>query len=698
MARYLVMLMVFSGTLLAQDSPHGELRIPCASCHVTDAWNVNAGKNFNHASTGFALTGQHNTIPCVSCHQDLRFTRQDKNCRSCHTDIHRGDLGPDCQRCHSPESWKVKDMRQRHQRTRFPLLGRHATVDCASCHVSSNEYEYSGVSTDCIGCHRTEYQGAKNPNHISGGFSAACEKCHKVTALVWSSGFDHATTAFPLTGAHRATACTSCHQNGVYTGLPTDCYSCHTSDFAGTTNPGHTAGNFSHDCNQCHTTAAWNPASFNHSLTRFPLTGAHKATLCSSCHKNNIYTGLSPDCYSCHTADFAATTNPNHLTGNFGHDCTPCHSTAAWKPASFDHATTALPLTGAHQSVACNTCHVNNVFSGLNTDCYSCHTSDFTGTTNPNHVSSNYSHDCTTCHSTTAWKPSSFNHALTAFPLTGAHQTVACNTCHVNNVYAGTARDCYTCHTSDFAGTTNPNHLTGNYSHDCTTCHTTAAWTPASFNHSLTAFPLTGAHQAVACNSCHVNNVYAGLTTDCYSCHTSDFTGSTNPSHTAGNFSHDCTQCHTTGAWSPASFNHATTAFPLTGAHTSTACQDCHTNGNYQLTYTSCYPCHQTDFQNATNPNHVSSGFSQDCTPCHTTSVWKPSTFDHDGQYFRIYSGHHRGRWTTCNQCHPSSGTFVDFTCLSCHEHNQTDMDAKHRGRNGYSYSSPACYNCHRGS
>jgi hypothetical protein len=625
MAKYLLMLFAFSGTLMAQDSPHGALRIPCASCHVTDSWNVNAGKNFNHASTGFALTGQHSAIACVSCHQDLKFAKQDHNCRSCHADIHRGDLGPDCQRCHSTESWKVKDMRQRHQLTRFPLLGRHATVDCASCHVSTSAYEYTGVSTDCIGCHRTEYQNARNPNHISAGFSAACEKCHKVNAFAWPSGFDHATTAFPLTGAHRAMACNSCHQNGVYTGLPTDCYSCHTSDFAGTVNPGHTAGNFSHDCQQCHTTTVWTPASFNHSLTRFPLTGAHKAALCNSCHQNGVYTGLSADCYGCHTSDFAATTNPNHMTGNFSHNCTPCHTTAAWTPASFDHATTAFPLTGAHQTVACNTCHVNNVFTGLTTDCYSCHTSDFTGTTNPNHVSSNYSHDCTPC-------------------------------------------------------------------------HTTTAWTPASFNHALTAFPLTGAHQAVACNSCHVNNVYTGLTTDCYNCHTSDFTGTTNPSHTAGNFSHDCKQCHTTGAWTPASFNHATTAFPLTGAHISTACQSCHTNGNYQLSYTSCYPCHQTDFQNATNPNHATSGFSQDCTPCHTTSVWKPSTFDHDGQYFRIYSGHHQNRWTTCNQCHPSPGTFVDFTCLSCHEHNQTDMDAKHRGRNGYSYTSPACYNCHRGS
>jgi hypothetical protein len=33
------------------------------------------------------------------------------------------------------------------------------------------------------------------------------------------------------------------------------------------------------------------------------------------------------------------------------------------------------------------------------------------------------------------------------------------------------------------------------------------------------------------------------------------------------------------------------------------------------------------------------------------------------------------------------------FTCLNCHAQNDTDDD--HDDVSGYTYSSPACYNCH---
>ena len=37
-------------------------------------------------------------------------------------------------------------------------------------------------------------------------------------------------------------------------------------------------------------------------------------------------------------------------------------------------------------------------------------------------------------------------HNGTAFPLEGRHQTVACESCHRNNEYAGTPKTCYECH------------------------------------------------------------------------------------------------------------------------------------------------------------------------------------------------------------------------------------------------------------
>jgi NMD protein affecting ribosome stability and mRNA decay len=974
---------------LAQVSPHGAIRFECSTCHGTESWEMRKDAEFNHASTGFALSGQHKLLQCISCHEQLKFAAQSPNCLSCHTDVHKSDLGTNCVKCHTTQSWQIPDMIQKHQQTRFPLVGRHATASCQSCHTNAAQQQYVGTTTSCIGCHRVDWESTQNPNHTAAGFSTDCMRCHRITAFAWGQGFDHNLTRFPLRGAHAATSCISCHQGGVFTGTPTECiachssdfngtanpnhvaarfstncqechdatttwagghfdhhrtrfpltgahqplqcsschgdnvyagkptdcvachrqvfeattnpnhiaggfpqqcqichttaawlpssfnhnstsfpltgahqavlcaqchvnnnyqniptacFDCHNSDFNGTTNPNHLTGNFPHDCTQCHTTSGWSPASFDHNLTSFPLTGAHTTAQCLSCHINGNYqltfnscyqchqsqfaiptepnhvlgnfnhdcrpchtttvwrpstfnhgntifpltgahaavacsqchvngnyqtlptvcydchvndfttstnpnhvannfshdciqchttTGWSPasfdhnltnfpltgahtttqcltchvngnyqltftDCYQCHQAQFAIPTEPNHVAGNFNHDCRPCHTTTAWRPSTFNHGNTIFPLTGAHTAVTCSQCHINNNYQTLPTVCYDCHLNDFNTSTNPNHVANNFPHDCTQCHTTAGWSPASFDHNLTNFPLTGAHMTTPCLTCHVNGNYQLTFNTCYQCHQSQFAIPTNPNHVLGNFNHDCRPCHTTTSWLPSTFNHNNTIFPLTGAHQATPCAQCHVNNNYQNLPTVCYDCHLNDFNGTTNPNHLAGNFPHDCTQCHTTSGWSPATFNHALTNFPLTGAHISRPCVSCHINGNYQLQYVDCYQCHQTQYQQATNPNHVQLLFSHDCTPCHTTTAWLPSTFNHDQQYFRIYSGAHRNRWTSCQQCHPTLGNYQNFTCISCHEHRQSEMDNEHRNVPGYVYSSPACYNCHR--
>ena len=50
---------------------------------------------------------------------------------------------------------------------------------------------------------------------------------------------------------------------------------------------------------------------------RFPLTGAHAAVDCDSCHKNaanSKFQTMSTQCYSCHEADFKNHDSPNHVT------------------------------------------------------------------------------------------------------------------------------------------------------------------------------------------------------------------------------------------------------------------------------------------------------------------------------------------------------------------------------------------------
>lgn len=46
-----------------------------------------------------------------------------------------------------------------------------------------------------------------------------------------------------------------------------------------------------------------------------------------------------------------------------------------------------------------------------------------------------------------------------------------------------------------------------------------------------------------------------------------------------------------------------------------------------------------------------------------------------------------------CNSCHGGFDSFSEFNCLGCHLSHATNP--AHSGVSGYSYSSPACYECH---
>ncbi len=255
--------------------------------------------------------------------------------------------------------------------------------------------------------------------------------------------------------------------------------------------------------------------------------------------------------------------------------------------------------------------------------------------------------------------------------------------------------DCYSCHQSDYIATTNPNHSSSGFPTVCLDCHTTnPGWEPTTFDHSI--FPLTLGHATPDCNDCHTGGNYNSTPTDCYACHQSDYIATTNPDHSSSGFPTVCLDCHTTNpGWEPTTFDHS--IFPLTLGHSTPSCTDCHTGGNYTSTPTDCYACHQTDYNNSTNPDHKTLGFSTICTQCHTTNPdWQPATFTgHDSQFFPIYSGTHKNEWNSCTECHTSTSSYVLFSCINCHEHNKTEMDDKHKEVSGYTYTSESCYNCH---
>ena len=673
------------------NPPHAALQFPidCTICHSDVQWN---GATFNHVqASGFDLVGAHANLHCGDCHTNNRWTGIPTNCYGCHQANFEAVTNPnhvtnnfshDCTQCHTNVAWTPAAFD--HAQAGFPLTGGHASVQCIACHANG----YQNTSPVCFSCHEANFNSASNPNHVTNQFSHDCTQCHTIAG--WSPAtFDHANTNFPLTGAHVSLQCITCHANG-YQNTPADCYSCHQSNYNSVTDPNHVTNAFSHDCTQCHNTTAWNPATFDHANTNFPLTGAHVSLQCIACHANG-YQNTPTDCYSCHVNDFNGVTDPNHVTNNFSHDCTLCHNTTSWSNGIFDHGLAGFPLTGGHANLQCIACHADG-YQNTSPICYGCHATDYNSVTDPNHVTNNFSQDCTQCHTINGWSPATFDHSGTRFPLTGAHVSLQCIACHANG-YQNTPYDCYSCHTPDFNGVTDPNHVTNNFSHDCTQCHSTSAWNPATFDHSGTRFPLTGAHVGLQCIACHANG-YQNTPYDCYSCHVNDYNGVTDPNHVQLAFSHDCTQCHTTNAWDPATFDHSQTQFPLTGAHLTVPCVSCHANG-YQNTPTDCYACHAADYGGASNPPHASMGFPTNCVMCHTTSGWIPSTFNHDSQYFPIFSGSHQGRWTTCADCHIIPNDFVSFECIYCHTHNRTDTDQQHQGVPGYVYLSSACYSCH---
>jgi hypothetical protein len=679
-----------SGGSPVSRSPHGNLNIPCQNCHTSAGWKpIRAVPEFDHNKTKYPLRGLHEAVACTQCHAKPVFSNTGTYCADCHADIHRRQMGANCEQCHTVKGWSIVLQRVKEHDNRFPLAGGHAGLDCADCHKSEAVGQFQGLSIQCYSCHQNTYQQTNAPNHVASGFPTQCEQCHTINTWL-GANFDHLKfTGFALTGMHATLDCTACHAGGKYKGTPATCVGCHLPDFQKASNPNHLALGLPQTCQQCHTTAAWQPASFNHDAVGFPLTGGHAKLQCDQCHTGGNFNLTTTACVSCHLKDYQGTASPNHLAAGIPQQCEMCHTTSAWQPASFDHSKTAFPLTGAHVQVQCALCHVNGNYNLTTTSCVSCHLKDYQGTANPNHAATGIPQQCEVCHSTSAWQPATFDHSKTGFPLTGAHVQVQCAQCHTNGNYNLSTTTCGSCHLKDFQGTTNPNHVSAGFPQQCEVCHSTTNWTSATFNHATTGWPLTGFHTTLQCSQCHTSGNYSLTSTTCVGCHLKDFQNTTNPNHISVGFPQQCDVCHSTAAWTPATFNHNNTTFPLTGAHTTVACANCHVNNNYTTLPTDCYSCHKVDYQGTNNPNHVAAGFPTTCALCHSTSSWLGATFNHT--WFNVNHGNANG---VCATCHTNSSDYSVFQCTNCHTKGNTD--GEHRNVSGYVYNSVNCYQCHR--
>src|ERR1035437_3922926 len=638
------------------------------------------GASFDHNSTIFPLTGAHTTVDCALCHA-TGYAGTPTDCNSCHQANYISAQAPghskagipvDCKICHTTTVWQPSTFN--HSTTVFRLTGAHsAIVQCSDCHLGST----TTTKTDCISCHQTQFNNAKG--HVASKFPTDCRICHNMNNVLGAS-FDHNSTIFPLTGAHTTVDCAHCHTTG-YIGTPTDCNSCHQANYISAQAPGHSKAGIPVDCKICHTTTVWQPSTFNHSTTVFPLTGAHAAIVqCSDCHLGSTTT-TKTDCISCHQTQYNGA--KGHVTSKFPTDCRICHNMNNVLGVTFNHNTTIFPLTGAHTTVDCALCHTTG-YAGTPTDCNSCHQANYTSAQAPSHSKAGLPMDCKTCHTTTVWQPSTFNHSTTVFPLTGAHAAIVqCSDCHLGSTTT-TKTDCISCHQTQYNNA--KGHVASKFPTDCKICHNMNNWLGASFDHNSTIFPLTGAHTTVDCALCHTTG-YAGTPTDCNSCHQAKYVSAQAPSHSKAGIPVDCKTCHTTTVWQPSTFNHSTTVFPLTGAHAAIVqCSDCHL-GSTTTTKTDCISCHQAQFNGATG--HVASKFPTDCRICHNMNNWLGATFNHNTTVFPLTGAH---TTVDCALCHTTGYAGTPTDCNSCHQTNYSSTTNPNHKTLGLSV---ICTNCH---
>lgn len=542
-----------------------------------------------------------------------------------------------------------------------PLARAHGRIDgldglsgCATCHHPD------GLARGCLSCH--------------GEIAAQLEE---------ERGYHH----FLLSG--RAPTCAPCHREH------------HGADF---------------ELVNQRSWGAQTPRAFRHPHTTLALEGAHATLDCEACHRDRLaepltlsafpdavrgktFLGLGQECISCHL---------DVHSGGLSGPCDTCHGQVTFRPTDgFDHAV-HLPLDGGHTAVRCARCHripdpgtprrpaPFPFHEARGTRCAECHDSPHRAVLGA---------ACESCHersrpdwSRAAGRLSRETHALTGFRLDPPHDRAACDACHPRRLefaerypdptspgYDRGEESCEGCHEDahrgQFAARTPA----------CVGCHRRDGFRPSRFGHEAHAavFPLDGAHAAVACSECHVEDAaartirYAGTPRQCKVCHASPH----GDQFAAEVESGDCDGCHSPRRerFRIRPFDHARrTGYALEGAHAAARCEECHVETidtsredavsvrRYRRTPTDCQACHRD-----VHRGQFGRGEEEGCRRCHDSFVsWSRLRFDHDTDSRFPLEGAHAG--VDCSRCHRSvrladGQTLIQYrpvgrTCVECHD------------------------------
>lgn len=586
-------LLAWAGSATAQLSP-GDLATPHAKL-----------EGMSNCTQCHDLGDKVSNNKCLACHKEVKSLVDKKRGYHASKDVR----GKDCATCHSDHHGRKFDMvrfdekKFDHNLAGYKLEGAHAKVDCRECHkpdyvgdvnLKKRRETFLGMGLQCLDCHDDRHQKT---------LSNDCTKCHGMDDFKPATKFNHDKADFALVGKHKTVDCKECHKMEVkngkefqqFAGVPfKNCNACHLDVHK---------SNLGTDCKQCHSEQSFasttSLSKFNHGKTNFPLKGSHKKVDCASCHSMAAATPLNVfqdrlgvktnECATCHK-------DPHE--GKFGADCAGCHNENSFQKVAasnlddFNHALTGFELAGKHAAVDCKKCHS----SGNLTDplphnaCAACHADFHEGQFSPLPPKGGAAPDCATCHTTDGFAGSTFSleqHALTKFPLDGAHVATPCFACHLKEEkwrFRNIGERCVDCHADihqqegDFADSFYPNQ-------DCQTCHLTESWSASSgrFDHGKTKFPLKGKHQTVDCRACHLTDeerpkyIFTNLMSACADCHDHSHGNQfAAPPPPEGDGLTDCTRCHSFDTWEMTDFDHNKTRFKLEGKHAETACEKCH--------------------------------------------------------------------------------------------------------------------------
>jgi hypothetical protein len=534
-----------------------------------------------------------------------------------------------------------------------PLASDHAHLDslttCTSCHAPG----MGPTPARCMVCHESVKEQVDSGSGFHADKGRTCEKCHpdhrgRNFQLIRfeENDFDHSKTGFPLEGAHAETRCIECHKTpNVYTGLSSECKSCHDEPHGGKNSTRDLIPN----CESCHGVKNWKVAEiakevFDHESKAdadYLLVGLHRDVDCLACHVDALFVPVeSEQCVDCHV-------NP-HRASFKDRACEDCHETPhTWEVEKFDHDLTRYRIEGKHVGVGCGECHKADKTEPVPfADCAPCHADVHKGQFAPE--------PCRECHNVNGFSMRDFDHDTTEFPLKGKHRENQCEQCHGQGnlaKYVGVAHaDCDDCHEDVHQGRFQPTK--------CAACHIEDGFEVQAFDHDATSFPHTGKHVGLDCNKCHRDFQWNGIPhSSCVDCHYTK-----NP-HRPVITPDTCGECHTTDSFQQINFDHAAkTEFDLSPQHVETKCTDCHTR-IYQFDglQQGCTDCHEDE--------RPFGHFAGACGDCHQAAGWFPGELgdqDHAITGFPLMASH---SLLPCESCHPPGrprGAALP-ACSGCH-------------------------------